>query len=732
MTEILAPAGDEKSAYAAINAGADAVYLGLSAFSARSGAENFGYEALEKLIAYAHFLNVKIYVAMNTLVKDSELEEFISAAVKVHNIGADAIIIQDIYLGAYLKKNYPQMCLHLSTQAGVCNVYGAQYAKQLGFSRVILARETKLADIAEIAKIIETEAFVQGALCTCFSGQCYLSSFAGGNSGNRGKCKQPCRKKYSINRSGFEEYAYRLSLSDLCVGEDISALIKAGVSSFKIEGRMRRPEYVSAAVNYYKNLLEGKADKEDWSALKRTYNRGNYTKGLAFGQDKSFISSAVQGHIGEYLGAVTVEGGKYVCRSSAVCGVGDGFKILRGGKEVAGAVFGEKFAGGFTLKSSKRLKNGDKVFITTDVRLKEKLLDVNRVKKLKISARFAAGEKPQITVNGSIYMAEFIAQAAQGRPICAEDIIKCFNKTDLYPVKPVYGDIYVGDNTFVPVSLLNAFRRDVYAAVYNGHCRNGREIIDKCLPFPLPQKDGLNRKTAVIASNLKGVNADIGIFKPYDYTGGINELCNDFNGEKFVYLPPFLSGEDVRRIKPFISSFDGIYSGGNYAVLLAKELNLKLFAGTGFNIFNALSLSLCPADYIALSKEISAAEAKRLSRGNTFYLTAGDVKVMDFIYCPFQKTCGQCDKRRLYTLTDENKREFILYRYATDGSVGGGCRFELYNCARLVSENSFTGRLYDFSSFENAANVFEAISDVNRLKTVFKTYTKGHTDSPVL
>ena len=150
------------------------------------------------------------------------------------------------------------LCLHLSTQAGVCNALGAKYAKELGFSRVILARETRLADIVEIAKIIETEAFVQGALCTCFSGQCYLSSFAGGNSGNRGKCKQPCRKRYKIDRAGFDEYAYRISLSDLCVGEDIQKLTEAGVSSFKIEGRMRRPEYVASAVAYYRALIDGK------------------------------------------------------------------------------------------------------------------------------------------------------------------------------------------------------------------------------------------------------------------------------------------------------------------------------------------------------------------------------------------------------------------------------------------------------------------------------------------
>lgn len=711
MTEILAPAGDEKCAYAAINAGANAIYLGLSAFSARSSAENFGYDALEKLIGYAHLFGVKIYVAMNTLVKDNELEEFIKAAVKVHNLGADALIIQDIYLGHYLKKTYPQMCLHLSTQAGVCNAYGAAYAKSLGFSRVILSRETSLADIAEIAKLIETEVFVQGALCTCFSGQCYLSSFAGGNSGNRGKCKQPCRKRYSIDRKGFEELAYRISLSDLCVGEDVAKLAEAGVSSFKIEGRMRRPEYVSAAVTYYKNILDGNAQKSDLSALKRTYNRGNYTKGLAFGQDKSFLSAAVQGHIGEYLGTLSVESGKYILRTSEALSEGDGFKVLRGGKEVGGAVFGGKVKGGYILKSAQRLKSGDKVFITTDSKLNAELLNKKRTFKVEISARFAEGEQPQVSLNGGVYCAPFTVERAQGRPFIAENFETCFNKTDTYPFEIIYKDIRIDGEVFVPLSLLNAFRREVYAKFYGGHCTNGAEMIDKCLQLPQAGKPAKCGKTAVIARNLHGVKADIGILKPDDYSKDISHLLKDFDGEEFLYLPSYLSGEEIERIKPLINAFDGIYCGGNYAAELAKELNKKLFAGVGFNIFNCLSLSLCPADYVALSKELTVAEAKPLARENTFYLTAGDIKVMDLIYCPFGKSCGQCDKRDLYTLTDEDGRAFPMRRYKA-----GDCRFELFNCARLDCVNNFTGSLTDLTA-DGAT---------------YKNHTKGHTEKPVL
>lgn len=726
MTEILAPAGDEKSAYAAIDAGADAIYLGLSAFSARSSAANFSLETLEKLIARAHAFGVKIYVAMNTLVKDGELNEFVKKAVEVHNSGADAIIIQDIYLGAYLKKTYPQMCLHLSTQAGVCNALGARYAKELGFSRVILARETKLADVSEIAKIIETEVFVQGALCTCFSGQCYLSSFAGGNSGNRGKCKQPCRKRYKIDRKGFDDYAYRISLSDLCAGDGIWELAKAGASSFKIEGRMRRPEYVAAAVKYYKKLLSGGAGSGDLSALKRTYNRGNYTRGLTFGQDKSFISSAVQGHIGEYLGTVTVENGKYLCRTSQRCAEGDGFKILRDGKELCGAVYSSPAKGGFYLKSSTRLKGGDKVFITTDARLNCRLLDGKRKLKIRLSAEFAAGENPRVKIDGKLYIADFTADIAQGRPLTSTDVARCFDKVDTYPFEVEYGKISIGDNTFVPASLLNSFRRGVYARLFKEITDNENKKIESVQPLPEPQKTERNGMTAVIARSLNGVKADIGVLKPDRYEGNLSTLCTEFEGQKFLYLPPYLTGGEMERIKQLILQFDGIYCGGNYAVPLAKSLNKKLFAGAGFNIFNSLSLSNCPADYILISKELTVAEAKPLARANTFYLSAGDIKVMDLIYCPFGKSCRECDKRAFYNLTDENNRVFPLRRYEV-----GECRFEIFNCAALVSENTFTGTLTELTTCEYPALFNGRADDSEYLKNTFKNYTRGHTQTPV-
>ncbi len=727
MSEILAPAGDKNSAFAAINAGADAIYLGLKQFSARSSAENFGVEEFAEIVKTAHLFGVKVYVAMNTLVKNAELENFLRSAAEAWNNGADAIIVSDIFVGKFLKQSFPQICLHLSTQAGVCNAYGARLAREYGFDRVILARETAIEDIREITKIIETEVFVQGALCTCFSGQCYFSSFAGGNSGNRGKCKQPCRKRYSIDRDGFDEYAYRLSLSDLSVGINIDKLIDAGVYSFKIEGRMRRPEYVSAAVGYYKNILSGKSDVRDLSALKRVYNRGNYTSGLAFGQDKNFISSAVQGHIGEFVGVIKVENGKFTVKSDENFSNGDCFKILREGKEVGGALYAGKIKGGFALSCRERLKNGDKAFITTDVALNARLAANKRKIPAKLSVSMLAGKMAKVTINGNNFYGESALEGAKAHPLTVEDIKNCFLKTDKYPYEITFGSIET-DGVFMPASSLNALRRAVFGGYFDLITQNNNVKIESKLVIPALNASK-NSKTAVICADLNGICADIGILKPNDYSADLYKLTEGFGGQKFLFLPPFMTGAETEKIIPVAESFDGIYCDGLYGIKLAEQLNKPFFAGFGLNLSNNIDVSFCNAEYIALSKELTLEEAKSLSTQNAFLLTAGNIKVMDLIYCPFGKKCKSCDKRNIYTLTDENGRKFPLRRYKTNEN----CRFEVYNCANLVSSQNFCGALLDFSLEENASIPLGMRGDTEKLKAHYNgNFTRGHTVKPVL
>ena len=740
--EILAPAGNLLCAEAAINGGANAVYLGLSSFSARASAENFDEDSLRALIKRARFLGVKVYVAMNTLVKESEREEFLRTLLKVWSIGADAIIMQDVLLGKAVHEAYPSITLHLSTQAGVCNVEGAKFAKECGFSRVILARETPLAEIEKITKIIETETFVQGALCACFSGQCYFSSFVGGNSGNRGRCKQPCRKGYSYNRAGYEEKAYATSLSDLCVGEEIEKLKSAGVLSFKIEGRMRRAEYVAAAVKYYRSILDDKTEKEkseNFTYLKRTYNRGNYTKGLAFSQDKRFLSRAVQGHLGEKVGVVKVEKGNYLVESATPCGVGDAFKIFRKGKEIGGAVYVKSYNRGFIISSKTRLLAGDNVFLTTSAATNALLLSAEKRIKLPLSLRFSVGENAIVEGGGVRLQSEWIAESALSRPLLSKDVEDCFSKTDSLPLQVEFEKIEIIGDIFLPKSLLNAFRRAFYeklSCVWSGE---EREELDYRELRSLKTERICEEKLAVIASDFSSFENDdieIAIYKPDDYSSLRIDGIKTVRVEKFVYLPAFSTERDLNAVKAFIkeNNLDGVYAENYGAVTFATENGFSLFAGTGFNLTNAVALAELKkfpcVKYYALSKEIDEKEQKELMGNGGFTLSSGDLKLMDFCYCPFEKSCKTCDKKRVYTLTDENGREFPVRRYQ---SADGACRFETYNCANLIGKG-VGNRLLDctLTDGEKISLAIEARASEEKQKSVYKNYTSGHGRKSVL
>ncbi len=724
--EILAPAGGEQSAYAALDSGANAIYLGLSRFSAREGAENFDAPALARVVRYAHLLGAKVYVALNTLVKDSEVESFFSSAREAWNGGVDGILLQDIFLGKRLKEVYPQMELHLSTQAGCCNVYGARLAKEYGFSRVVLARETPIEEIKKITRIIETEVFVQGALCSSFSGHCYLSSFAGNNSGNRGRCKQPCRKKYTINRKGYEEEKYALSLSDLCVGERVKELIAAGVYSLKIEGRMRRPEYVAAAVKYYRALLGEERAGEAFSQLKRTYNRGDYTRGLTFGQDERFLSREVQGHIGESVGTLSFRGGKYFCKSSYTTHEGDGFKILRGTQEVGGAQAAGGTSEGFYLSTSARLQVGDTVRVTTDTALQSNLRSRKKTRPIVLSLYFCKGERARVDCGDFTLYGEELS-AAKNAPMTQEQLKDCFQKTDGLPLSVSFEEV-VTNGVFLPKSQLNALRREFFQTLTERLAPTRDPLAEVYITEPQlsVQKGSM---VAAIVTEKDASSADIVVVKPNDYR---NLPPRRGEGERYLYLPPFLTQEDEEIFKDRLCEFDGVFGEGYYAIAFAKEHGLKLFAGTGFNLTNRFAVhgvKEAGATYFTLSKELTEGEQRALACKGAFALTAGAIQVMDLIYCPFSHTCASCDKKGVYTLTDEGGREFPLRRYRAGGKY---CRFEVYNCAYLASYNGLTSALVD-GSLEGESNALAACAFApDGIKTIARSVTGGHGNRSLL
>lgn len=747
MLEILAPAGSFECALAGINNGANAIYLGLaSSFSARQGAENFDETAFRDILRRAHLCGVKVYVALNTLVKAGthEFENFLKDALFAWNEGADALILQDVFLGKLLHEVYPEIVLHLSTQAGVCNVEGAKFAKECGFTRVILARETPLLEIGKIAQILETEVFVQGALCTCFSGQCYFSSFAGGNSGNRGRCKQPCRKLYSYNRKGYEDKAYALSLSDLSVGENIQKLIECGVVSFKIEGRMRRAEYVAAAVRYYRSLLEETEGAcTALSDLKRTYNRGNYTKGLAFGQDKRFLSTAIQGHLGEKVGVVKVINAKYFVESIFKPEKGDAFKILREGKEVGGAFYAKTETRGFVITSKIRLKNGDAVFITTDNALNKRLSSHEYKRKVGIELFFIEGEKAVALWNGKSIESDNCLQTAQKCSLTKEEIYNSFMKTDGLPIAVDVSTLTLNGNIFIPKSELNAFRRKVFSTIVDEFTNTNRTPLS--IEMLLSNKDKWitdrqekisNGKTAVLADDFQDVQTDVAIYKWNNLSQLPPENFIKGNFEKYIYYPAFLTGDDIEKIAEYCEKYhlNGIYADNYGGMTFAKENNVKVFAGTGFNITNEYTLNILLSypylSYFAISKELNERECQALSDKRGFVLAFGDIKIMDLCYCPFEKTCKNCDKRPIYQLTDESGRVFPVRRYQ---DVHGACRFEVFNCASLIGLGiKGVGKLIDLTLVENRAAAIAAQDKEEEQKNIFKNYTSGHFKRGVL
>lgn len=321
--ELLAPVGDFECLKAAVQNGADSVYLGGSLFNARASATNFDYGQLEEVINYCSLRNVKTHLTLNTLIKDHEFKEALELAQKAYEFGADAFIVQDIGLAKLLMKLFPEIDIHASTQMTIHNLEGVQKLEELGFKRVVLARELSIEEIEYICSNskIEIETFVHGALCISYSGQCLFSSMVGGRSGNRGRCAQPCRLPYELieeKNNGVKtsdkviDKGFLISPRDLCSLEYLPDLINAGVDCFKIEGRLKTPEYVATVTRIYRKYIDmalsGKnyaIDPKDVQDLKQVFNRGEFSTGhLSTLENRNLVFKEKPNHMGIYVGNV--------------------------------------------------------------------------------------------------------------------------------------------------------------------------------------------------------------------------------------------------------------------------------------------------------------------------------------------------------------------------------------------------------------------------------------------
>lgn len=353
-----------KALKCAVAGGADAVYMGAGDFNARSKADNFGKDELRLAVSYCHDRGVRVYLTLNTLIKPSEFPRATDTARYAAEIGVDAFIVQDLAFAAILGKELPDMPLHASTQMGIHNAYGAAFAKKAGFDRVIFSREVLPEDMKKAADTgIETECFVHGAHCISFSGNCYFSALVSGYSGNRGKCLQLCRKKYTLSSRGKTTSGYMLSAKDICLISDLVKLQKAGACSLKIEGRLRSPEYVYTVTKAYRTALS--ENRPDMTDVTTVFNRGDMSEAYIGSDRPDIVWQHTQNNIGSHFGVVSKTAGRKLFVTTRIkAKAGDGFKALRRGKETGSAV-----CNGTDIISSGDVRPGDELRLTRSARI---------------------------------------------------------------------------------------------------------------------------------------------------------------------------------------------------------------------------------------------------------------------------------------------------------------------------------------------------------------------------
>lgn len=678
--EILAPAGNRESFMAAVNAGADAVYLGVGTFNARAKADNFTKEELLEVVRTAHLYGVKVYLTLNTLIKNEEIQEVMDFVREAVNAKVDAFILQDLGIAMLIKKNFSGVVLHASTQMGVHNAMGARVLKKLGFSRVVLSRETTLEDIKAIAKEgLEIEYFVQGALCVAFSGNCYMSANALDKSGNRGLCAQLCRLEYTAACNGKTVgRSHYLSAADLCLIEKAEELIEAGVSSFKIEGRLRRAGYVAEAVVAYKNAVSAIPNvSESKERLSVAYSRGVYNEGeyLSAKVPKRIIEDKLYNHSGKFIGKVescTPFKNIYelIIKSSQEINVQDGIKFFEGTKEVGSIGVGSVTPLGkdlYKVHTSTFVNKGATVNIISDAKREGELLAMKKQLPVTLNVRANPNEKLVMEAffgDVSVRYVGDVIQPAKNAPVTKEDIADACRKTggSAFRMEEVNVEC---DNVFIPKSVLNAARREVLNLLEEAIiCQSEKGLADnktnKTLCYELsvsacPSDDYVCREDIEII-NIDNWNAE-NVKKQCN-------LCKKTDKKIVVSLPIICNFRDILMVREAIVAVkNDIYGviANNYWALGLIENGFRVLAGFGLNVYNKQTLYALRAIGV---KEVFASEESEIfefcGEKGVFPSQKADIPLMTLAHCPVQavfgNTCESCKYTPDFTYSDGRRR----------------------------------------------------------------------------
>ena len=723
--ELLAPVGSFEALKAAVQNGANAVYLGGKDFGARASANNFDRDELKEAVKYAHIRGVQVFVTTNTLRKENEIEDFLEYAKFLYDIDVDAIILQDIGMARLIKRELPDFELHASTQMVAHSLEDVKYLESVGFDRVVLAREVTVEEIKYICDNCKAdiEVFVHGALCVCYSGQCLMSSMIGNRSGNRGRCAQPCRQRYElidvytgevVNSNGD----YLLSPRDLNAIEEIDKVIDAGVHSLKIEGRMKRPEYVATVIDGYRKTIDEylatnklNVSDETINDLYTIFNR-KFTKGLLLGDvGKDMMNSQLPNNQGLYVGTVVdynKKAKRLKIKLANTLKKGDGInlgggtigRIIKNGNIETIGYKGETIELDFVGEA----RIGQIVFKTSDSELMDRVQatftqDKEFVKNI-IDAKITIklGQKPILTLkdrhsNEATIEGDKIVEEAMKVALSKEKVETQLRKLGNTPYELDLLEIELDDNVSLPISLLNQMRRDCIELLDKERVSiKNRKYKNKIVKYkPVLYNRNKQQEISVKVKNLEQLESalECGVDRIYyEDTNTIDKamsLAMKYNKKVIYSAPRIIRNKEYNHLAKANNAGVESVQVGNYGSIdyfKDKKLNIDYY----LNAFNSETINYYKeigADTLCISQELNINEIKETIKYTDINIESvvyGYTPLMITEYCPMGVIVRDCKKDKrvakckesIYALRNSKGDEFRV-------SQDIFCRSTIYN-----------------------------------------------------
>ena len=763
--ELLAPVGSFEALKAAVQNGANAVYLGGKDFGARASANNFDRDELKEAVKYAHIRGVQVFVTTNTLRKENEIEDFLEYAKFLYDIDVDAIILQDIGMARLIKRELPDFELHASTQMVAHSLEDVKYLESVGFDRVVLAREVTVEEIKYICDNCKAdiEVFVHGALCVCYSGQCLMSSMIGNRSGNRGRCAQPCRQRYElidvytgevVNSNGD----YLLSPRDLNAIEEIDKVIDAGVHSLKVEGRMKRPEYVATVIDGYRKTIDEylatnklNVSDETINDLYTIFNR-KFTKGLLLGDvGKDMMNSQLPNNQGLYVGTVVdynKKAKRLKIKLANTLKKGDGInlgggtigRIIKNGNIETIGYKGETIELDFVGEARK----GQIVFKTSDSELMDRVQatftqDKEFVKNI-IDAKITIklGQKPILTLkdrhsNEATIEGDKIVEEAMKVALSKEKVETQLRKLGNTPYELDLLEIELDDNVSLPISLLNQMRRDCIELLDKERVSiKNRKYKNKTIKYkPVQYNRNKQQEISVKVKNLEQLESalECGLDRIYyEDTNTIDKamsLAMKYNKKVIYSAPRIIRNKEYNHLAKANNAGVESVQVGNYGSIdyfKDKKLNIDYY----LNAFNSETINYYKeigADTLCISQELNINEIKETIKYTDINIESvvyGYTPLMITEYCPMGVIVRDCKKDKrvakckesIYALRNSKGDEFRV-------SQDIFCRSTIYNS----NVTCMLDNLYELHEIGiNVLRLDFTLEDKDTVKEVIEAY----------